>query len=158
MNCPIEADLGGTRGVSSTHSAWAVSWLLSCALMVVSGCFGPSEEPVYPARGLVLYDERPLAEALVVLHPQDHSGRSLSARTGADGRFVVSTHKTGDGAPAGHYSVSVELREAVQEGDELMRTGRHLLPERYANPRTSGLHCVVEPRENEFPPWRIEAR
>lgn len=131
--------------------------LLVCAL-VASGCSRSAEEPVYPARGRVLCGEQPLAEALVVLHPLDSSARSLSARTGADGRFVISTYHAGDGAPAGRYAVSIELREAIQEGDELIRNGRHLLPERYANPRTSGLKCVVEPRDNEFPPWRIERR
>lgn len=127
-------------------------------ILAMSGCSGSSVEPVYPVHGTVLWDERPLAEALVVLHPLDRPGRGLSARTGPDGRFEVSTYQAGDGAPAGRYAVSVELRELVQEGDEPMRNGRQLLPERYANPRTSGLQCLVEPRENQFPPWRIARR
>jgi hypothetical protein len=122
------------------------------------GCFGERQEAVYPLRGQVLLAGQPLAEAVVVLHRADGQGRNLTARTDAEGRFEVTTYQPGDGAPIGDYVATVEFRELVQEGDEPMRNGRNLLPERYANPSTSGIVCAVHAGTNELPPWQLEHR
>ena len=47
-----------------------LSHLLLAVGVLVSGCAG-REEPVYPVSGQVLFAGRPLAEAVVVFHPQD---------------------------------------------------------------------------------------
>jgi hypothetical protein len=124
----------------------------------LAGCSGQREEPVYPARGQVLLEGRPLADALVALHRLDGEGRSLTARTDPLGRFELTTHRPGDGAPIGQYAATVEYRELVQEGDEPMRGGRNLLPARYADPATSGLRCEVRAGTNELLPWKLERR
>ena len=124
----------------------------------LAGCSNSHEERVYPARGQVLLENRPLAEAFVVLHRLDTEGRNLTARTDAMGRFELTTYSPGDGAPAGRYAATVEFRELVQEGDEPMRSGRNLLPARYADPATSGLRCEVRAGVNQWPAWKLERR
>ena len=83
---------------------------------------------------------------------------SLTARTDASGRFQVTTHQPGDGAPAGAYRVTVEYRDLVQEGDELARLGPNRLPARYAKRETSGLRCEVTAGTNTLPAWNLEPR
>ena len=132
----------------------------ACCLagLMLAGCGGPVEEPVYPVHGQVLWENRPLAEALVVLHRLDTQGRNLTARTDASGNFEFTTHQPGDGAPAGRYAATVEYRELVQEGDEKIRTGRNLLPLRYSDPSTSGLPCEVNAGDNAWPAWKLDRR
>jgi hypothetical protein len=131
--------------------------LLLTAGVLISGC-GTAQEPVFPVSGQILWSGKPLAEAVVVLHPEDGKRRSLTARTDASGRFQLTTHQPGDGAPAGTYLVTVEYRDLVQEGDELVRHGPNQLPARYAKPETSGLRCEVTAGTNTLPVWNLEPR
>ena len=90
----------------------------SGSLVLFWGCAG--EGPLcYPVRGQVTLDGKPLAEAMVVLHPLTGSvvgGQKPIGFTDQDGRFVLTTYQSGDGAPPGEYAVTVEYRA--------MRTGR----------------------------------
>ena len=131
--------------------------LLLIAGVLVSGC-GPRQEPVYPVSGQVLWSGKPLADAVVVLHPEDGTRRSLTAWTDASGRFQLTTYQPGDGAPVGTYLVTVEYRDLVQEGDERVRHGPNRLPACYAKPETSGLRCEVTAGTNTLPPWNLERR
>jgi hypothetical protein len=134
-----------------------LSHLFLAVGLLIGGCAG-REEPVYPVSGQVLYAGKPLAEALVVFHPQDTTRRSLTAHTDPSGRFRLTTHQPDDGAASGMYRVTIEYRELVQEGDELSRTGPNRLPARYAQPDTSGLRCEIVAGPNELPAWNLEQR
>jgi hypothetical protein len=76
----------------------------------------------------------------------------------AEGRFQLTTFDSGDGAPAGRYKITVELRAARQVGEELVRDGPNTLPVRYASADTSPLEREVVAGENEVPPLEITAR
>ena len=129
------------------------------ALMFASaGCSRERLEAVAPVAGKIHYDGKPLAEATVVFHRLEGEGRSLTTRTTADGTFRVTTHQPNDGAPPGRYAVTVELRDWVRDGDEAVRSGRNLLPPKYADPRTSGLECVVVDGDNQLPLWNLQSR
>ena len=125
--------------------------------LIANGC-ASREEPVYPVSGQVLLAGQPLAEAVVVFHPQDGARRSLTAHTDQSGRFRLTTRKPGDGAPTGVYVVTIEYRELVQEGDERVRLGPNRLPARYAQPETSGLRCEIIVGTNELPAWNLASR
>lgn len=123
------------------------------------GC-SQSKGPVcLPVSGKVSYKGKPLAEAMVVLHPLDGSvegDHKPIARSAADGTFSLTTFKDNDGAPPGQYGITVELRAPQTIGEEVVRNGAHLLPVKYSKPETSGLKFAVELQgSNEIPPINL---
>jgi hypothetical protein len=126
--------------------------LICCASMLL-GCTGkpgPRVRPTFPVRGQVFYEGRPVARALVVLHPRpalDDPPVLSFARTETYGSFQISTYKPNDGAPAGKYAVAI-IKEDDQEGV-------HLLPSNYASPDTSGFTVEVREEDNTLPPFRL---
>src|SRR5262249_28100061 len=127
--------------------------LLALVAMPAVSCSSGERTRLYPVRGQVLYKDRPVVRAMVVLHPLEEQPAGSSkpiAYTDAEGRFSVTTNRPGDGAPAGEYAVTVELREKTPTGVEKVR-GRNLLPARYSKPESSGLRCSVREGQNELP-------
>ncbi len=143
--------------------------LAAGSLLVGAGC-GRSDDVVFaPVRGTVLLKGQPLAEAMIVLHPQEAvaAGEKANQQPGAvlprpvaysdeAGRFAITSLQAGDGAPPGQYSITVELRESRLVGEEMVRDGRNVLPAKYASPRTTPLKFQVLAGENEVPAIEIE--
>ena len=133
-------------------------------LLAVIGSAGCSEEvglEVHPVEGVVLFAGRPVAEARVTFHPRFEApawSHLPLAYTDEAGKFRLSTNTQADGAPPGDYEITVELRQSVMIGEEMVREGRHLLPERYCRPASSGLqYCVVE-GNNVVPPLELKSK
>lgn len=127
-------------------------------LFALVGC-SSSGPACYPVRGQVLYRGQPAREATVVFHSVNSPAPSTTqpfAITDSDGRFAITTVQPKDGARPGEYSVTVTLRALVQRGEEAVREGKHLLPIRYAMPKTSGLRATVQAGENELTPWHLK--
>jgi hypothetical protein len=138
----------------------AVAFLL-LTLLAGSGvsCSGERVR-LYPVRGQILYKGRPVDRAVVVFHPLDEQPSGAQkpiAYTDADGRFSLTTDRPGDGASAGEYAITVELREKTQTGVEKVH-GRNLLPARYSKPESSGLRWRVQEGPNEPPPFNLTDR
>ena len=153
---PIHLDL--RRLIRMTSHRIATSIALSAVLCAVFGCSSAKGPECFPVRGQVSYKGKPIAEATVVLHRigGDVEGNQKPiAYTAADGTFVISTTKRGDGAPPGQYAITVELRAPQTIGEEVVRNGAHLLPVKYSRPESSGLKCTVEQRENEIPAFNL---
>jgi hypothetical protein len=132
-----------------------VRFLAVFLALACSAC-GSGTDRLYPVSGQVSYRGQPVAEALVVFHPLDgQPGPKPLAYTDAQGRFTLTTHQAADGARAGEYAVTVELRALTTRGEDQTRDGRHLLPVRYSQPFTSGLRHRVEPDDNIVPMWRL---
>lgn len=137
--------------------------LMAVSLTVgLAGCGGSSSTPTHPVRGKVLFDGKPPANALVVLHPlgdtQKDSPRPR-AKVEPDGTFTVGTFDAKDGAPAGEYAVTVQLwlSSATGKGgwqDEALP--RNQLPGRYSLTSTSGLRARVTTGENELPVFELK--
>jgi hypothetical protein len=165
----LEKKKAANRPVSIGQGT-ALAAALLVAAMAASGCSKRPERPRVPtteARGQVLLDGKPLAGALVILHPQgvdkvtvdgakepvpDPSARGVSQ---ADGRFTLSTYDTGDGAAEGEYAVTVVHRPAKKTG-ESFEPGPNVLPPRYASAKTSGLRATIADGENELPPFALK--
>jgi hypothetical protein len=125
---------------------------------MLSGCSSSNEPRCYPVQGQVLLNNQPIAEAMIVFHPQTPHGENIPkpiAQSDANGNFRLTTLTPGDGAPAGDYIITVVLREARQIGDELTRDGPNVLPPRYAKPETSDLRYTVVAGENTVPPLKL---
>ena len=125
---------------------------LSLAAMVPLGC--GKGAACHPVSGQILLGSAPVAEAKVVFHPLDGQlpgGQRPQAITDDEGRFTLMTQQPGDGAPEGEYAITVELREPVRVGEEVIRDGRNLLPDVYSRPESSKLRYRVHPGGNTAP-------
>ena len=73
--------------------------------------------PLYPVHGRVLLDGKPMAGAMIILHPVGEvglNGLKPRALADADGWFKVYTYAIGDGAPAGQYAVTIQPKKPKQ--------------------------------------------
>ena len=98
---------------------------------------------------------------MIVFHPLAPPERPFPKPFGccdAQGRFQLMTFETGDGAPAGRYAITVELRALRRLGEEVVRDGANTLPARYGLPDTSKLEFEVVAGDNEVSPLAIDAR
>ena len=128
------------------------SRILLLALVAASGVSCSSGVRLHPVRGQVHFKGRPVEGAMVVLHPLVEPPEGVPkpiAISDQTGSFKLTTHKPGDGAPAGEYAVTVEQREKLNGREK--HGGRNLLPARFSKPETSGLRCQVKEGENELP-------
>jgi hypothetical protein len=129
--------------------------LLFTAFMVASlgliGCGQSKKVPTYPVAGKVLLGGKPLAHAIVVLHPDggEPNADRPRATTDSDGSFTIQTTDGQDGAPAGTYRITVEQWLASKRTDE---GPSNRLPAKYAKPESSGLTATIVPGPNELQP------
>jgi hypothetical protein len=139
------------------------SLLTSAAVAVgVAGCGGGGHPGVHPVRGQVLYDGKPVPDALVVFHPLDPAANKDAPRPRAkvesDGSFTIGTFDAQDGAPPGDYAVTVELWQSPATGkggpqDEA--PPRNRLPVRYSTVSSSGLRAHVDASDNQLPVFQL---
>lgn len=123
--------------------------------LVPLSCGDPRFKPVYPVKGQVTFDGKPAAGAAVTLHPQnvpEHPWTKPSGEVNENGEFTISTYKSGDGAPAGSYAVTIvwippNFAGPTEKGNKL--------PARYANKDTSGLTVEILTHDNELPAFNL---
>ena len=146
---------------------------MSLALIAV-GCTGvgggdaPEGVDLHSAGGKVLFKGQPIEGATVTLQPKgpgpDGASYGAFGRTNAEGVFELRAFSEAEGAVPGEYFVAitktvVEGDLSNEERDKLMQAGkpapeattRSVLPEKYADPKTSGLEASVKADgENRF--------
>lgn len=147
------------RAAGSPALALAATMLLLAAAL--AGCSRPAGPPCFPVRGTVIHDGKPLAEVMVVLHPLTPPTDPFPLPLGytdGQGKFQLQTLNPGDGAPAGEYAITLELRELRRSGEEMTRDGKNLLPSRYATPKTTPLRVTVVEGPNEVPAIAVTDR
>jgi hypothetical protein len=117
--------------------------LLICAVSLF-GCDGPETTiPLTVVRGKVTYLERPVAGGSIVFIPDEERGASgtpVHAEIQADGTYSIRTGEHA-GIRPGAYRVTVRSAGIVSPGGGF---GPPETPERYSDPRTSGLSCKVQ--------------
>lgn len=157
----IDAPPPALRRLRPTCRKALLASVLLLAASTLTGCSKPPRAECFPVRGQVTRDGTPLADVMVVLHPLFEPALAFSrplAHSGPDGKFALMTYETADGAPAGEYAITLELRDLRPSGEEMIRDGKNLLPPRYAQPSTTPLRFTVKAGENEIPPIAIPAR
>jgi hypothetical protein len=134
---------------------------LGAALLGLTTCLGCGKQsaraPVVPVHGRVLWQGKPLAHALVVLHPQNKAELgALRPVAHADdgGSFELTTYEDGDGAPVGDYAVTVEWRRLARAEDK--DPPRNELPNRYSRPDSTPLHLTIDKGTSELPALELK--
>jgi hypothetical protein len=128
-------------------------------LAALAGCSNHHRAPVYPVHGQVLLNGKPLSDAIVAFHAPEHMALDAfpAAHTDADGRFELTSYEHNDGAPEGAYTISVVCFRArsIRRGQE----GRadNVVPQRYANPASSGLSATVASQSNDLPAIKLKS-
>jgi hypothetical protein len=123
-------------------------WLVAALLMLVglAGC-GPRMVPV---EGQVVFkDGKPLTGGVVSFDLLGAAAPGVAARgdIGPDGRFRLTTSTAGDGVPEGTYRVAVAPPLPARV-DDLGK--ERIIPDKYLDPRTSGLEFTVTSGMNNF--------
>jgi hypothetical protein len=135
---------------------------LGALLLPAAGC-GSSHDcdrlPVFPTKGTVKLEGTSPKGALIVFHPK--AGK-LSASDGntirphgtvrSDGTFELTSYETNDGAPAGEYLVTLELRKVVKYPNGNAGPGPNLVPKKYTKSDATPLLVQIQPGPNELPP------
>jgi hypothetical protein len=132
--------------------------LAGFACLLIAGCAKQGTAPVYPVHGQVLLNGKPLADAIVSFHAQNGNDKEAfpTAHTDGDGRFSHTTYSNGDGAPEGSYAISLVCFRPRGARNGGGRT-ENVVPQRYANPTSSGLNATVVPGDNELQPLKVKA-
>jgi len=119
---------------------------LSC---VVAGCGDRSQAELFPVKGVVLLDEKPLPSGTVITMPE--KGRGAQGAIDAMGRFSLTTRELGEGAVPGRHQVAViATAGATSTGVNPEAEIRFTIPPRYSQTASSGLEILVhadEPNE-----------
>ena len=151
--------------------------MISLAVLVATleaGCSGGQDAnrpKTHPVSGTVTQGGQPVAGANVNFFLTDGS-RSAVGLTDDRGTYTLTTFSPGDGALPGQYNVSItkydrpvalpgsngdvadtgdeppERPETERGGDDESEGPKTLLPEKYADPKASGLTATVEEGSN----------
>lgn len=140
---------------------------VACAL--AAGCSGPTgaadRQPTAPASGVVTHRGEPVEGATVTFIPATNPVPAYGI-TDAEGRFQLTTYEQDDGAIIGEHYVTVNKTTGATPPSGPASTGnndpedfdnyvppslgvtpppvvKHLVPERYSQPETSGLTAKV---------------
>lgn len=103
-------------------------------------------------RGQVTYNGAPLSHGTVLYLPKAQGGRQARGEI-EDGKFQLTTLRSGDGAQQGEYDIVIialeahpgepTTREEIEQAGGLIQRG-FAIPERYTKAETSGLSDVVD--------------
>jgi hypothetical protein len=122
--------------------------LMIPALLCLGACWGCGAEgsgalpPLIPVKGKVTYKGKPLTKGLVKFQPDGGYGRSARGELQADGTFVLSTNKEGDGVVAGSHRISITDLDKSLAKDRALK--------KYASQAASGLTAEVDNEHTEF--------
>lgn len=139
------------------------AFTLPCALalagaLVTVGCGTEKVErpETVPVSGTIMYNGEPVGSANVIFRHKDGQSSSYG-KTDAQGRFQLQTFEANDGARPGEYVVSVQKYEITkpelpEEHPDYVPPPppKPLVPEKYMDPKTSGLTANVQDAENNF--------
>jgi hypothetical protein len=135
--------------------------LLLAGTVLVSACSDSLEDhpPLFPVKGKVIRDGKPMPGGTIIF---EYAGDGPAAPKGAqggpfrvtakikDGSFNLIGYAGAEGVPAGNYKVGISGSQGRSEGNlfgreaVLPKKGKSaVLPDQYADPKTSGLTAQV---------------
>ena len=134
-------------------SVFTCGLLLTASTLFTLGCNRGADVPqTYSVQGTVIYQGRVVEGAQVsfVARSPGEDARGASGTTDAEGLYTLRTYfggrQSADGALVGQYSVGILALDSAHLARGRPSTStkpRNLLPEKYANPKSSGLRVTV---------------
>ncbi|WP_152051938.1 hypothetical protein [Tautonia marina] len=140
-----------------------LSLVVSTPMLGCGGGGGP-KPPMGKVSGTVTHNGSPLTEGSVVFSPAQDKGSDTGhvaiGKIDTNGRFVLTTFNTGDGAVLGQHVVTIQAKTAPKTTPEpnpdgtitfeYSLGGGATIPAKYENPEQSPLRYTVEPGSNTF--------
>lgn len=152
--CMIDEAVMNASFRKRLDGAWRVGIGVSLCLVLTVlvtglGCNRSSDGPIGQISGTVTYEGRPVSEGMVCFS-SGANGVFINVPLQEDGTYVVIRAK-GQGLPVGNYLVTV----IPPPPDGPMVPGKvpqkyPNIPQKYRNPKTSGLSFAVEEKDNRF--------
>mgnify|MGYP006969395078 CR=1 FL=1 len=127
-------------------------FVLGLSVGLLLGCAESLPETI-PVTGTVTFADEPLTSGDVTFHPhvvaEGLPRRPARGSLDATGAFQLSTFRSGDGAVPGTYRVTIHSYSNRPDkfDDSGTFTPQWRIPQRYGDPRTSGLTVEVSPDE-----------
>lgn len=144
-------------------------FILALTFAVQLGCGAAGPPDKRPDRvafaGTAKLNGAGVEEAFVTFHPVDSKGYGASAKTDANGKFVMGTFKSDDGVVPGEYTVTVTKgKEAAAAAAPILTDDPRYngappetktvvendLPAKFSDPLTSGVKVTVTEANNDF--------
>jgi hypothetical protein len=128
--------------------------LLVITALLLAGCTGgPAGPPLVPVEGIVTLDAKPLSGAVLLFQPQGNTeGQGGTARTGADGKFALSSFDLqAKGAAAGSYRVTISKKVKPDgsdflpnpDEDPMLAAYKEILPPQYTDDAQTTLSAEI---------------
>src|SRR4051812_5403792 len=96
----------------SIRALQTIAVCFCASLAGIAGCSdGYTGPKCFPVRGAVLYNNEPLAEAVITFHRLDSTNPAFQDPLGISdsaGHFEMTTVRVHDGAPPGKYAITIE--------------------------------------------------
>ena len=138
-------------------------FLCGTTLVLALGCGGGERrEGLAPVTGRITYNGQPVPAGQIYLYPVD-GNRQSSGSIEADGKYVLTSYKSGDGALIGKHRVVIDATQPVgplpdPDDIEAMKAGpprppKRILPSQYYDQARTPLEAEVKDENNviDFP-------
>jgi hypothetical protein len=136
------------------------SVLLISSAALACGCGGVDLPDRATVHGSITLDNQPVTTGEITFMPDESKGTIGPSATGtidASGNYTLTTDHQGDGgdgAIAGFHRVRIVAREPAEPG----APSKSLIPQRYADFKTSGLTAEVKLGESNKLDWPLTTR
>jgi hypothetical protein len=126
----------------------SVRTALPALAFALAGC-GPTP-PAFRVTGTVTYQGQRLTTGAVAFHNLDGASPLAKGEIRPDGTFELTTHRPGDGAPAGEYKVTVTSMIPGQgvEWEKGYVPPKPLIPLKYMRLADTPLRAAVRPQDD----------
>jgi hypothetical protein len=143
----------------STRVGIARLALLAVLSFITIGCgYKPDLPPTAEVSGTVTLDGQPLPGAMIMFLPDPKKGTKRASGVAASdekGHFDVTTAGV-KGALVGSHKIRVEARAKPKDETDTMPPS--LIPAKYNNPSTSGLHADVKADQKNVVDLALESK
>jgi hypothetical protein len=126
--------------------------LVALALTLTPLACGGSGPEMARVTGTVTYKSRPVMKGLVTFVSTNASHRNATGQLDPNGGYRLQTESPGDGAELGDYQVTIYAHDEqiLDYKPKVPVKVERRTPEKYENPKTSGLRVTVKSGSNEF--------